>query len=138
MNKIIVIGHLGRDPELRYTPSGNPVTNFSIASTRRYTTNGERREETEWFNCSAWNRLAEVANQYLQKGQQIYIEGRLHGREYTTQSGEKRFSMDINITELQMLGQNRSNQEQNGEASQHQPGAPEAQEDPFSDEDLPF
>ena len=138
MNKIIVIGNLGRDPELRYTPSGQAVTGFSLASTRRYTSNGERREETEWFNCSAWGRLAEVANQYLQKGQQIYVEGRLRSREYNTQAGEKRFTMDINITELQMLGQGRNGQEHNGERADHQPGTPDAQEEPFNDEDLPF
>ena len=71
MNKITVIGNLGRDPEMRYTPSGQTVTSFSVASSRRYTTNGEQREETEWFNVSAWGRLAETCNQYLTKGQQV-------------------------------------------------------------------
>ena len=118
MNKIIVIGNLGRDPEMRYTPSGQAVTNFSIASNRRYTTNGETRDETEWFTCSAWGRLAEVASQHLRKGQQIYIEGRLRSRTYTTQSGETRFSMDINVTEMQFLGGNR---EANGQPGGGQP-----------------
>ncbi len=85
MNKIIVIGHLGRDPEMRYLPSGQGVSNFSVATSRKYTTSsGEQREETEWFNCSAFGRLAETCNQYLTKG--------CH-------------SNDINITDAQFLGQ---------------------------------
>ncbi len=72
MNKIIVIGNLGRDPEMRYTPNGQGVTSFSVASSRRYTTSaGEQREETEWFNCSAFGRLADTCNQYLTKGKQV-------------------------------------------------------------------
>ncbi len=106
MNKIIVIGHLGRDPEMRYLPSGQGVSNFSVASSRKYTTSsGEQREETEWFNCSAFGRLAETCNQYLTKGKQVYVEGRLSSRVYQTQSGETRHSNDINVTEVQFLGQ---------------------------------
>ena len=119
MNKIIVIGNIGRDPEMKYTSAGQAVTNFSIASNRRYITNGEQRNETEWFNCSAWGRLAEIASQYLRKGQQVYVEGRLKSRSYTTQSGETRFSNDININELQMLGQNRDNSGQPAPAQTH-------------------
>ena len=86
MNKIIVIGHLGRDPEMRYLPSGQGVSNFSVASSRKYTTSsGEQREETEWFNCSAFGRLAETCNLYLTKGKQVYVEGRLSSRTYQTQ-----------------------------------------------------
>jgi len=77
VNTIIVIGNLGRDPEMRYTPNGQAVTSFSVASSRKYTTAaGEQREETEWFNCSAFGKLAETCNQYLTKGQQVYVEGR--------------------------------------------------------------
>ena len=105
MNKIIVIGNLGRDPEMRYTPNGATVTSFSVASNRRYTTaNGEQREETEWFNVSAWGRLAETCNQYLTKGQQVYVEGRLRSRSYQGNDGQMRFSNDITLTEMQMLG----------------------------------
>ncbi len=105
LNKIIVIGHLGRDPEMRYTPSGQGVTSFSVASSRRYrTAAGEQREETEWFNVSAWGRLAEVCNQYLTKGQQVYVEGRLRSRSYQANDGQTRFSLEINLTEMQMLG----------------------------------
>ena len=104
MNKIIVIGNLGRDPEMRYTPNGATVTSFSVASSRRYTTNGEQREETEWFNCSAWGRLAETCNSYLTKGQQVYVEGRLRSRTYQGNDGQMRVSLDVFVTEMQMLG----------------------------------
>ena len=105
MNKIIVIGNVGRDPEMRYTPSGQGVTSFSVASNRRYrTAAGEQREETEWFNVSAWGRLAEICNQYLTRGQQVYVEGRLRSRSYQGNDGQTRFSLDITLTEMQMLG----------------------------------
>ncbi|MCY3690976.1 MAG: single-stranded DNA-binding protein [Chloroflexota bacterium] len=105
MNKIIIIGNLGRDPEMRYSPSGNPMTSFSIASNRRYTTAaGEQREETEWFNCTAFGRLADVCNQYLTRGQQVYVEGRLRSRQYDRRDGTPGFSLDVNVTEMQMLG----------------------------------
>ena len=109
MIKIIIIGNLGRDPEMRYTPSGQSVTNFSVASSRKYTTaDGEKHEETEWFNASAWGGLADTCNQYLTRGSQVYIEGRLKSRSYTTADGQPRFSNDITITEIQFLG-SRSN-----------------------------
>ena len=105
MNKIIVIGHLGRDPEMRYTPNGQGVTSFSIASRRRYTTSGgETREETEWFNVSAWGRLAETCNQFLSKGRQVYVEGRLRSRSYEGRDGQTRFVNEINVTDVQFLG----------------------------------
>ena len=105
MNKIIVIGNLGRDPEMRYTPSGQSVTSFSVASSRRYTAaDGERREETEWFNVSAWGRLADLCNQYLARGRQVYVEGRLSSRSYVGQDGQTRHSNDIFLQDVQFLG----------------------------------
>lgn len=78
VNKIIVVGNLGRDPEMRFTPNGRPVTSFSVATSRRYTTSaGEQREETEWFTVVTWSRLAEQCNQFLTKGRLVYVEGRL-------------------------------------------------------------
>ena len=115
MNKIIVIGNLGRDPEMRYLPSGQSVTNFSVASSRRYTTAaGEQREETEWFNVSAWGRLGETCNQYLTKGQQVYLEGRLRSRTYQDRNGDTRVSLDINLTDMQMLGRRGDAMDQGG------------------------
>ena len=105
MNKIIVIGNLGRDPEMRYTPSGQSVTSFSVASSRRYTTaSGDQREETEWFNVSAWGRLSELCNQYLTKGQQVYVEGRLRSRSFEGRDGQMRFVNEITLNDVQFLG----------------------------------
>ena len=105
VNKIIVIGHLGRDPEMRYTPNGQAVTSFSVASSRRYTTSGgDQREETEWFNVSAWGKLGETCNQYLTKGQQVYIEGRMSSRTYEGRDGTTRVSIDVFLNDVQFLG----------------------------------
>ena len=105
MNKIIVIGNVGRDPEMRYTPSGQAVTSFSVASNRRYrTSDGEQRDETEWFNVSAFGRLSEICNQYLTRGRQVYVEGRLRGRSYTDRDGQPRYSLEITANEVQFLG----------------------------------
>ena len=104
LSKIMVIGNLGRDPEMRYTSNGDPVTGFSVAATRRYRTrDGEDREETEWFQVSAWGRLAEVANQYLSKGAAVYVEGRFSSRQYMSNDGQERTSNDINATEVIFL-----------------------------------
>ena len=105
LNKVMVIGHLGRDPEMRYTPSGRPVTTFSVATSRSWTTNdGERHSETEWFNVVAWGNLAEICKQYLQKGQQVYVEGRLQTRKWEDTSGNKHLSVEIVANEMMMLG----------------------------------
>ena len=104
MNKIIVIGNLGKDPEMRYTPSGQSVTSFSLATNRKFTTStGEQREETDWFNVSAWGRLSELCNQYLTKGQQVYVEGRLHLRSFEGRDGQTRWTNEITLTDVQFL-----------------------------------
>lgn len=96
---------------MRYTPSGQAVTSFSVASSRRYrTADGEQREETEWFNVSAFGRLSDICNQYLTRGQQVYVEGRLRGRSYTDRDGQPRYSLDIMLTEMQMLGRRGENE----------------------------
>ncbi|MDE2939882.1 MAG: single-stranded DNA-binding protein [Chloroflexota bacterium] len=105
MHKIVIIGNLGRDPEMRYTPSGQGVTSFSVASNRRYrTADGEQREETMWFNINAWGRQAEICNQYLTRGSQVYVEGTLTTRIFTGNDGQPRVSNDVRMTEMQMLG----------------------------------
>ena len=137
MNKIIVIGNLGRDPEMRYLASGQSVTSFSIASNRRYTTaSGEQREETEWFNVSAFGRLGETCNQYLTRGQQIYVEGRLSSRTYQGNDGQTRFSNDITLTDMQMLGRRSENDaggayEYGGERANDGPGVDDVDDLPF-------
>lgn len=104
LNKILIIGNLGTDPEMRYTPNGNPVTSFRVATNRRYTTSqGEQREETEWFRVVAWNRLAERCNQFLTKGQRVYVEGRLRSDTWTGNDGQTRFTNEINAFEVVFL-----------------------------------
>ena len=103
LNKILVIGNLGTDPEMRYTPNGNPVTSFRIATSRRYTTQGEQREETEWFRVVAWNRLAEQCNQFLTKGRRVYVEGRLKSDSWVGNDGQTRFTNEINANQIVFL-----------------------------------
>jgi len=96
LNKLIVIGNLGTDPEMRFAPSGNPVTSFRIATTRTYSTpEGERRQETEWFTVVTWSKLAETCNQFLAKGRRAYVEGRLRSHTWEGQDGQRRFRNEI-------------------------------------------
>lgn len=114
LNKVMIIGRLGREPEMRYTPSGRPVTNFSVATSRNWTTSdGERKVETEWFNVVAWGNLAEICKQYLNKGQQVYVEGRLQTRHWDDQEGNKHTSVEIVANEMIMLGERRDIEENN-------------------------
>jgi len=104
MNKIILIGRLGKDPELQVTPDGTPVTKFTLAVNRySKTSSGERKEETDWFNVSAWRGLAETCEKYLHKGSKVYIEGRLSQRKYTDREGIQRTSIDVTVSEMEML-----------------------------------
>jgi single-strand DNA-binding protein len=108
LNKVMVIGHLGRDPEMRYTPSGRPVTSFSVVTTRTWTSaEGERHEESEWFNVVAWGNLAEICNQYLTKGQQVYVEGRLQTRGWEDEEGKKHYRTELVASEMIVLGDRR-------------------------------
>ena len=104
LNKVILIGHLGADPEMRYTPDGKSVTSFRMATSYRYTTKGETREETDWFRVTVWGRQAEQCNQFLKKGQQVYVEGRLHAREWQTQDGQARTSLEVTSSNVVFLG----------------------------------
>jgi len=107
LNRVFLIGNLGRDPEIRSTQSGQPVANFSLATNRRWTDrNGQRQEQTEWHNVVCFGRQAEVAGQYLQKGRQIFVEGRIQTRSWDDrQTGEKRYRTEILCDNFQMLGQ---------------------------------
>ncbi len=105
LNKVMLIGNLGRDPEMRYTPSGRPVTTFTLATTRSWkSSEGEQHSETEWFSIVAWGNLAEICKQYLLKGQQIYIEGRLQTRRWDDNEGIKHVNVEIVANEMMMLG----------------------------------
>jgi len=104
-NKITIVGYLGRDPELRYTPQGTALCKMSIATTeKRKNVTGETEEHTTWFRVTAWGRQAELANEYLTKGRQVYVEGRLRLEEYTDREGQKRFSAEVSATEIQFIG----------------------------------
>ena len=110
LNKVMIIGHLGRDPEMRYTPSGRPVTSFSVVTTRAWTSaEGERHEESEWFNVVAWGNLAEICNQYLTKGQQVYVEGRLQTRGWEDEERKKHYRTELVASEMVVLGDRRNN-----------------------------
>jgi single-strand DNA-binding protein len=104
LNKVLLIGRLGQDPEMRYTPSGRPLTKFQLATNRSWTTaDGEKKRETEWFNIVAWGKLAEICNQYLSKGQQVYIEGRLHTRHWKDDTGSNHSAVEVITQEMIML-----------------------------------
>ncbi len=108
LNKVLIIGRVGRDPEMRYTPSGRPVTTFSIGTSRTWNTaDGEKRHETEWFNVVAWRNLAEICKQYLSKDRLVYIEGRLQTRHWEDQEGNKHVSTEIVASEMIMLDERR-------------------------------
>ena len=104
LNKILVIGNLGSEPEMRFTPNGNAVTSFSLATNRTFTIGDEKRDETQWFKVTAWNKLAETCNQFLAKGRQVYVEGRLQTKEWEDKDGEKRFSAEITASTVLFLG----------------------------------
>jgi single-strand DNA-binding protein len=105
VNKVILIGNLGRDPELRYTQSGQAVANFTLATTERFSNReGERQERTEWHRIVAWGRTAELCAQYLAKGRSVYIEGRLQTREWEDKEGQKRRTTEITAQTVQFLG----------------------------------
>ena len=135
LNKVMVIGHLGKDPEMRYTPSGRPVTTFSLAVSRSWNTaDGERRSETEWFNIVSWGNLAEICKQYLHKGQQVYIEGRLQTRRWEDKEGQKHTNVEVVANEMMMLGERKDYNKSSQEAKQE-----EETSEPVADEDeFPF
>ncbi|MFN8531688.1 MAG: single-stranded DNA-binding protein [Anaerolineae bacterium] len=111
LNKVIIIGYVGREPEMRYTPSGRPVTSFSVATSRTWVSaEGERREETEWFNVVAWGNLAEICKAHLTKNQQVYVEGRLQTRGWEDETGKKHFRTELVANEMILLGDRRPQQ----------------------------
>lgn len=106
VNKVILVGHLGKDPDVRYTPAGEQVTTITLATSETWKdkTSGEQKEATEWHRVVFWRRLAEIAGQYLKKGAQIYVEGRLKTRKWQDQQGQDRYTTEILADEMKMLG----------------------------------
>jgi single-strand DNA-binding protein len=139
LNKVMIIGHLGRDPEMRYTPSGRPVTTFSVATSRNWNTaDGEKRSETEWFNVVSWGSLAEICKQYLSKGQQVYIEGRLQTRRWEDDDGNRRSSVEIVAKEMVMLGERKKKNTQEDEFFEENEDSFESNNPLDEEDEFPF
>lgn len=141
LNKATLIGHLGADPEIRYMPSGGAVTNISLATTLRWKDkqSGEKRDETEWHRVVFFNRLAEIANEYLRKGSQIYVEGRIRTQKWKGQDGQDKYSTEIVAGEMKMIGSPSRGDNQAGQApaANVQTAKNPSQDDEF-DDDIPF
>lgn len=139
LNRVTLIGNLGRDPETRYMPSGDAITNIAVATTSSWKdkATGEKREETEWHRISAFGKLAEIMAQYLKKGSQVYIEGSLRTRKYTDKEGIERYATEIRADSMQMLG---GRQEGSAPAPRQQAAKPASSGGPSSDmdDDIPF
>jgi len=134
LNKVMLIGNVGRDPEMRYLQSGEPVTTFSLATNRRWTgADGQPHEETEWHNIVAWRKLAEQCNEYLSKGRKVYIEGRLQTRSWDGPDGQKRYRTEIVANTMQMLDQRPRD---GGAADEGRAGAPD--DNAIDLDDTPF
>ncbi|MFP6569478.1 MAG: single-stranded DNA-binding protein [Dehalococcoidia bacterium] len=147
LNKVTMIGNVGTDPEMRYTPSGSAVTDFRLAVSRRFSTrDGNQQEETEWFTVTAWERLADTVNQYVTKGMKVYVEGRLKSRSYQGNDGQMRFSNEINAQTVLFLDRGGAaqqwNEEQGGGTAnaprQEAPPDPAGSESPSDVEELPW
>ena len=139
-NKIVIVGYLGRDPEIRYTPQGTAVCHFSVATTEKKKDRaGEAQDVTTWFRVSAWGRQAEVANQYLSKGRQVYVEGRLRLEEFTDREGNRRQSLEVSATDLHFLGSRGDTvAASQGAGSSYPAGDGEPPSEHGTDEDIPF
>ena len=124
----VIVGHLGRDPEMRYTPNGKPVTNFSVAVSRKFTSkDGKTVEKTKWFRVTAWDKLAELCNQYLRKGRLVLVAGEIDASAYANQAGEPAASLELTAREVKFLG----GKPQEDEAAQAPAQTPAATDMPF-------
>lgn len=136
VNRVILVGRLGRDPEMRHTSSGTAVANFSVATSERWNDQkGERQERTEWHNVVVWNKLAEICNEYLSKGKLVYIEGRLQTRDWEDRDGNKRRTTEVVASEMRMLGA-RGGEDRGQEEVKQDEGSP--MEVGITDDDIPF
>ena len=136
LNKLTIIGNVGNEPEMRFTPNGKPVTSFSVATNWLYTSSeGERRQETEWFNVVAWNRLAEQCNQFLAKGRLVYAEGRIHTRNWEGQDGQQHSKIEVIASRVIFLERRGAVQLPDEKVEDRIDESPVAELEP---EDLPF
>jgi single-strand DNA-binding protein len=138
-NKVILVGNLGRDPELRYTPQGTPVCSFSMATNeRRKDKSGEMQDHTTWFRVTLWGRQAETASQYLTKGRPVYIEGRLRVEEWTDRDGKARHTLEVQGTDMQFIGGGRGEEPPMERAAAAGGGATTTEQTDMADDDIPF
>ena len=138
VNKVILVGNLGRDPEVRYTPGGSAVANFTLATTDRWNDpSGEKKERTEWHRIVVWGKQAEIAGEYLRKGRQVYVEGSLQTREWTDRDGNKRYTTEVRAQRFQMLGGRPGEERQPvvARGPMEEVAEPEAG---FGEDDIPF
>jgi single-strand DNA-binding protein len=139
LNKVMLIGNLGKDPEVRYTASGQAVTGFSMATSEKFKgKSGEMEERTEWHNVTLWGKLAEIAGEYLSKGKTVYIEGRLQTRKWQDKSGNDRYTTEIVGEKMQMLSAKGDGPRRGADASSEPVGGSSYEEPPFQDDDIPF
>ncbi len=143
LNKVMLIGNLGKDPEVRYTASGTAVASFSLATSERFKSkSGEWEERTEWHNVTLWGRLAEIAGEYLAKGKTVYIEGRLQTRKWQDRDGRDRYTTEVVADKMQMLSGRGDGQGRAGGRAPDEPAAGQGggyEEPPFNpDDDIPF
>ncbi len=143
-NKIIIVGYLGKDPDLQYTPQGTAVCKFTVATTeRRRDKAGEQMDATTWFRVSVWGKQAEFTNQYLSKGRQVFVEGRLRQEEYTDRDGNRRTSLEVNATDVQFIGARGDDSSHSGQAGPKPTAREAATREPEStpnvqEDDIPF
>ncbi|HRH45609.1 MAG TPA: single-stranded DNA-binding protein [Pyrinomonadaceae bacterium] len=139
-NKITIVGNLGKDPELRYTPQGNAVCNFSVATNeKRRDKTGELQDATTWFRITLWGKQAENASKYLTKGSPIYIEGRLRVEQWSDRDGKERFTLDVNATDMQFIGSGNNRSEGGSSIGESSFDEPDFGSTPTpSDDDIPF
>lgn len=140
LNKVMIIGNLGRDPEVRYTASGSAVAGFSVATTEKFKNkNGEWEERTEWHNVTLWGRLAEIAGEYLAKGKTVYVEGRLQTRKWQDRDGRDRYTTEIVGEKMQMLSGRGEGPQGGGRGGRQESPEPSYDEPVFNpDDDIPF
>lgn len=140
VNKVIIIGRLGRDPEVRYTPDGTAIANFSVATSEEWKDKktGEKQERTEWHRIVAFRRLGEICGEFLSKGRQVYIEGRLQTRDWQDKDGNKRYTTEIVASQMQMLGSRDSGENSGGYGPGKNDFPPGPEFSGSQDDDIPF
>ena len=138
VNKVILVGNLGKDPEVRYTKAGQAVASFSLATSEKWTNKeGGKEEKTEWHRITAWGKLGEICGEYLSKGKQVYIEGRLQTRDWDDKDGNKKTTTEVVVSNMVMLGQISDGRGAGAAGAQHSAGSGGGADD-FEDDDIPF